>query len=309
MTDRTKEAGSLFDALPKNVIALTDEAHRSVDAGNPDYLPSVFCHVGLPRSRHDGQTFERNSGNVSLQIEAGKTFDGQGWQPQFIPYGIIPRLALIHITSEAVRTQSPQIDVGNSVYSFLETLGVGNTKATRTRARKQMTALAACHMRLGRLEVRDGKQYAQTVDAKPFQQFEAWVSDTGSQAALWPTSVELSEPFFQAIMQTAVPLRHDALAALTSSALALDIYSWLAHRLWRVRRGGATISWAALSAQFGQEYKNRKYFKREFAKQLHNVMAAYPEARVAVVTGGIRLESSPPPIPRTTVRKLAKPKP
>ncbi|AMU96688.1 hypothetical protein AOA14_20010 (plasmid) [Sphingopyxis terrae subsp. terrae NBRC 15098] len=239
-----------------------------------------------------------------MQIEAGKTFDGQGWQTQPIPYGTIPRLALIHITSEAVRTQCPVIDVGDSVYAFLEALGVGNNQAARNRARKQMTALAACHMRLGRLVDRDGKKFAQTVDAKPFQQFEAWISDTGSQTALWPTSVELSAPFFEAILRTAVPLRHEALAQLTSSALALDIYSWLAHRLCRVRRGGVTISWAALAEQFGQEYNNRKYFKREFAKQLKPVLAAYPEARVTIVTGGIQLDASPPPIPKTAARRL-----
>lgn len=197
----------------------------------------------MPRSNFDGLSFERQSGTVSLQIEGGKTFDGQGWQQQPIPYGTIPRLALIHITSEAVRTQSPIVDVGTSVYAFLEALGVGNNQAARQRARKQMIALGACHMRLGRVLEREGKHFAQTVDAKPFNQFEAWINDTEGQRALWPTSLTLTEPFFEAIIKSAVPLRHDALAQLSGSALALDIYSWLAHRLCRVKRGGAFISW------------------------------------------------------------------
>ena len=303
----TDDSGNIFGALPSNIKALATIADRAVDAGQPDYLPAFFCHVGLPRSNFDGLSFERQSGTVFLQIEAGKTFDGRGWQQQPIPYGTIPRLALIHITSEAVRTQSPIVDVGNSVYAFLEALGVGNNQAARQRARKQMTALGACHMRLGRVLEREGKRLAQTVDAKPFHQFEAWISDTEGQQALWPTSLTLSEPFFDAIIKSAVPLRHDALAQLSGSALALDIYSWLAHRLCRVKRGGAEISWAALAEQFGQEYQDRKNFKRRFVAQLHNVLKAYPEARVEIVTGGIQLATSPTPIPKSTVRPL-KPK-
>lgn len=302
----TDDSGNLFGSLPSNIKALTTIANRAVDAGPPDYLPAFFCHVGLPRSNFDGLSFERQSGTVSLQIDAGKTFDGQGWQQQPIPYGAIPRLALIHITSEAVRTQSPIVDVGTSVYAFLEALGVGNNQAARQNARKQMIALGACHMRLGRVLERDGKRFAQTVDAKPFKQFEAWISDTGSQQTLWPTSLTLSEPFFDAIVNSAVPLRHDALAQLSGSALALDIYSWLAHRLCRVKRSGVDISWAALAEQFGQEYQDRKNFKRRFVAQLHNVLKAYPEARVQVIYGGIRLETSPTPIPKTAVRRIRK---
>ena len=302
------DSGNLFGSLPSNIKALTTIANRAVDAGDPDYLPAFFCHVGLPRSNFDGVSFERQSGTVSLQIEGGKTFDGKNWQQQPIPYGAIPRLALIHITSEAVRTQSPIVDVGNSVYAFLEALGVGNNQAARRNARKQMIALGACTMRLGRVVERDGKRFAQTVDGRPFNQFEAWIDDTEGQRALWPTSLTLSEPFFDAIIKSAVPLRHGALAQLSGSALALDIYSWLAHRLCRVKRGGAEISWAALAEQFGQEYSDRKNFKRRFIAQLHNVLKAYPEARVEIIHGGLRLETSPTPIPRSTVTRL-KPKP
>jgi hypothetical protein len=304
----TDDSGNLFGSLPSNIRALTKIADRAVEAGNPDYLPALFCHVGMPRSNYDGLSFERQSGTASLHIAAGKTFDGKGWQQQPIPYGTIPRLALIHITSEAVRTQSPIVDVGTSVYSFLEALGVGNNQAARKRAREQMIALGACTMRLGRVLERDGKQFAQTMDAKPFNQFEAWIDDTEGQSALWPTFITLTEPFFDEIIKSAVPLRHDALAQLSGSALALDIYCWLAHRLCRVKRSGADISWAALEEQFGQEYGDRKDFKRSFIAQLHKVLKAYPEARVEIIHGGLRLATSPTPIPRSTVTRF-KPKP
>ena len=304
---------TLFEALPANVLALTKEADRSVKAGPPDYLPAVLCQVGLPRSPTEGRTFERTSGNVSLQVEAGKVWDGKAWQQQPIPYGVRPRLALIHIATQAVRTNSRTVDVGGSVNAFLTELGLDNGGKAYGQMRTQMTALAVCTLRLGRVDTRTiggvERDFAVTLDAKPFRQFEAWIDSSGNQPSLWPTEVELTQEFFDSIRQSAVPLEHRALAQLAHSALALDLYTWLAHRLYRVRRGGTRISWAALQEQFGTEYSDRKQFKREFKRRLREVLGAYSNAKVDEVEGGIMLHASPPPIPKTkaVVRKLPKP--
>ena len=306
---------TLFEALPPNVLALAKEADRAVKAGNPDYLPAVLCQVGLPRSPTEGRTFERTSGNVSLQVEAGTVFDGKAWQQQPIPYGVRPRLALVHIATQAIRTNSRTVDVGGSVNAFLTELGLDNGGKAYGQMRQQMTALAACTLRLGRVDTRSiggvERDFAVTLDAKPFRQFEAWLDRTGSQPSLWPTEVELTQEFFDSIRQSSVPLEHRALAQLSHSALALDVYTWLAHRLYRVRKGGSRISWAALQEQFGTEYSDRKQFKREFKRRLRETLAAYPDAKVEEVDGGILLHASPPPIPRTraVVRRLPKPTP
>ena len=306
---------TLFEALPPNVLALAKEADRAVKAGNPDYLPAVLCQVGLPRSPTEGRTFERTSGNVSLQVEAGTVFDGKAWQQQPIPYGVRPRLALVHIATQAIRTNSRTVDVGGSVNAFLTELGLDNGGKAYGQMRQQMTALAACTLRLGRVDTRSiggvERDFAVTLDAKPFRQFEAWIDRDGSQPSLWPTEVELTQEFFDSIRQSSVPLEHRALAQLSHSALALDVYTWLAHRLYRVRKGGSRISWAALQEQFGTEYSDRKQFKREFKRRLRETLAAYPDAKVEEVDGGILLHASPPPIPRTraVVRRLPKPTP
>ena len=311
MTDRPT---TLFDALPRNVIELAKEADRAVKAGPPDYLPAVLCQVGLPRSPTPGQTFERTSGNVSLQVEAGKAWDGASWRQMPLPYGVRPRLALVHIATQAVRTRNRTVDVGGSVNAFLTELGLDNGGKAYQQMRQQMTALAVCTMRLGRTETRivggAEKDFAITLDAKPFRQFEAWIDSRGDQPTLWPTEVELTQEFYDSLVETAVPLEHSAIAKLTHSALALDLYTWLAHRLYRVRRGGSRISWAALQEQFGGEYANRKQFKRQFRIRLREALAAYPTARVEEIEGGLMLQASPPPIPRTraVIRRLpAKP--
>lgn len=303
---------TLFGALPSNVRALAKEADRAVKAGKPDYLPAALCQVGLPRSPVEGRTFERRSGNVTLQVEAGSVFDGKGFKPLFVPYGIRPRLALVHITTQAVITKSRTVDVGASVNAFLTELGLDNGGKGYQQMRQQMAALAVCTLRLGRFETRamgDGEaDFAVTLNAQPFRQFEAWIDNGGRQPSLWPTEVQLTEDFFESIRNTAVPLEHGALSKLSHSALALDIYTWLAHRLWRVRKGGSRISWAALQEQFGTEYKDRKPFKRQFRIRLAEALAAYPEAKVEEIAGGIMLHASPTPIPRTKVSVLKLPK-
>lgn len=127
----------------------------------------------------------------------------------------------------------------------------------------------------------------------------------GKQRSLWPGKLELSEEFFETLALHAVPLDHRALSALKHSALALDIYTWLAHRLCRIRKAeGIKLSWSNLRDQFGQEYRDPKNFKKEFQQALWQVHAVYPEAHIEDATGGLILKPSKPPLSKTTVQAV-----
>ena len=290
--------------------ALSRTAQRIIDAGvriadeppdRTDFLHTVMCQVGLPRSATEARTFERESGHVSISIEAGRLWNGRQWVQQPLPYGTIPRFVMVHLSSEAIRTQSRRVEVGDSMRQFLQTLGMGDGGGPRgayTAVRKQVEALAACRLSIG-LQA-EGKVVP--VDAKPIKKFEAWLHQDGSQQTLWPGVMELSTDFYDTLAHHAVPLDYRALAALKHSALALDIYTWLAHRLCRVATASGTmLSWQNLRDQFGQEYANPKDFKREFRNVLRQVLVVYPTAHIDEVDGGIRLYSSPPPIQKTSV--------
>ncbi|MBM3571417.1 MAG: replication protein, partial [Alphaproteobacteria bacterium] len=119
---------------------------------------------------------------------------------------------------------------------------------------------------------------------------------------LWPGELELTGEFYDTLREHAVPLDHRALAALAHSALAIDIYTWLAHRLHRVRKAeGVMLSWGNLREQFGIEYRESRDFKRAFRLALRQALAVYPEAKVEVVLGGVRLRASLPPVRQTRV--------
>lgn len=274
----------------------------------PDRLQfshSVLCQVGIPRKHTPERRYERSNGNLSLLVEAGSLWNGLWWIEQPLPYGAIPRLVLVHISTEAVKTRSRVIDMGDSMRRFLLELGIQPTGGARggyTALRRQMQALAACRMTLG---MTDGAK-ATTIDAKPIKRFDAWIfngHEDGAQRTLWPGELELSEDFYDTLTQHAVPLDYRALGALKHSALALDIYTWLAHRLPRVGNPmGSKVSWSNLKDQFGQDYGRSKDFKKSFRHALKQVETVYLDARLRDAPGGLVLLPSRSPIPRTLIQ-------
>lgn len=294
-------------------VRLTRTESRLVIAGSQisqeppdraDFLHTVMCQVGLPRKRMDARIFERHNGHISILLEAGKLYDGRDFVDQPLPYGTIPRLVMVHVSSEAVRTRQRNIEVGESMRQFLQMLGMqtsGGERGGYTALRRQMEALAACRLTLGM----HAEGRVVTVDAKPIKRFEAWLQHDGTQRTLWPGVLELSEDFFTTLAEHAVPLDYRALSALKHSSLALDIYTWLAHRLCRVGAAtGVMLSWENLRDQFGQEYSASKDFKKEFRQVLRQVCVVYPDARIEEIVGGLRLYPSRPPLAPTTVSMM-----
>ena len=266
-----------------------------------DFLHTVMCQVGMPRRMTEARTFERHCGHVSVLLEAGKLWNGREWAQQPLPYGTTPRLVMVHLSSEAIRTRSRRVAIGDSTRQFLTALGMqpsGGERGGYTIFRKQMEALAACRLTIGMQAA--GKVV--TVDAKPIKRFEAWLQHDSSQQTLWPGLLELSQDFYETLTLHAVPLDYRAISALRHSALGLDIYTWLAHRLCRIdQAGGIKLSWENLRDQFGQEYRTSKDFKREFRDVLRQVCTVYPDAKIAETPGGLVLKPSPPPITKTMV--------
>jgi hypothetical protein len=295
MTDDT--TGQQLTPLQRRLIdAAADIIETQADS--PEFLHSVLCQVGLPRAETDARSFQRSSGTAAIEIAAGQLYRRGKFVPAPMPYGAKPRLVLMHLCAEAVRTRSPEIQVGRSVREFLGRLGLDNSGHEYARFRAQMEALAACRMTLGMQA--GGKEI--TVNTQPISRFEAWMQHDHRSLGLWPGLMVLSGEFYSTLLEHAVPLDPRAIAALQKSSLALDVYAWLAHRLCRVRKAeGVKLSWGNLRQQFGQEYACSKDFKKEFRAALLKVQAVYPGARIDEEIGGLRLYSSPAPVPKSQV--------
>ena len=284
----TERDQKLIEASAEIASSSQDEARE-----NMAFTHAVLCQVGLPRSKVEGREFMRQSGAAWVNVQAGYLDEGHGPVLQPIPYGVMPRLGLAWVSTFAVRNKEREIPIGDSAAEFLRLMGMESDGRRYTTLRKQMHALAAARLQLG--------FKGRTYNGQPVQQFDAWVANKDTQQrALWPGVMVLSEDYFGSLIESAVPLDSRALQALKGSALALDVYAWLAHRLHRIEGRGVTLHWKALREQFAQEYTGKdadKNFKDAFVLQLKKVLAVYPQAKVKRVTGGVLLIGSPPPIP------------
>src|ERR1700722_8011646 len=76
-----------------------------------DFLHTVMCQVGMPRRKTEARLFERQCGNTSILLEAGRLWNGKNWIEQPLPYGTPPRLVMVHLSSEAIRTKSRSVEI------------------------------------------------------------------------------------------------------------------------------------------------------------------------------------------------------
>jgi hypothetical protein len=281
------------------------EASALIQAERPeriDYLHTVQCQCGIPYNNPGDEVreWDRSQGGTALRIEAGSVIDPATGQfiKMGLPYGEKPRLVLIHLASEAVRTGQPVVDVEDSMTAFARSLGIETNGHHLRTLKDQLARLAASTVRMGMVveEGRRALQYqTQFVDA-----LDLWFPKQPNQRVLWPSTVRLSDQYFQSLGRHAVPLDHRAIAALAGSSMALDVYVWLAQRLHRiVPRKDQFITWAALHDQFGQGFARVRDFRRRFLHTLQQVQAAYPDARFEADEKGVTLHHSRPPVAKT----------
>jgi hypothetical protein len=305
---RAMTSNSVAQLTPhKQRLLEASTAIRSVPPERIDFLHTVHCQCGIPYKNpgDDQLTWEKKQGNTTLHIAAGVAIDPNtgNFKQLGLPYGEKPRLVLIHLASEAKRTGSPVVNVEDSMTAFARSLGQ-ETNGQQLRALKdQLARLAAATVRMGVME--EGGRAVQ-VQGHFVSAFDLWLPKNDSQRMLWPSTVQLSQEYFQSLGNHAVPLDHRAVAALASSAMALDVYVWLAQRLHRVAPGKPQfIGWANLHEQFGQGYDRIRDFRRRFLETLRHVHSAYPTARFDADDAGLTLSHSPPPIaPRYVAQSL-----
>jgi hypothetical protein len=269
----------------------------SEQAKNIDFLHSVSCQCALPY-RNPGDSvreWDRKQGNASLRIEAGSALNPKTkeYVRLGLPYGEKPRLVLIHLASEAIRTGSQTINVEESMTGFAKSLGVVTNGPHLRHLKDQLARLAAATVRMGMVE--EGR--AVQVNTQIVTSFDLWNSSDESQRMLWPSTVRLSTDFFQSLGRHAVPLDQRAIRGIANSSLALDVYSWLAQRLHRVPPGKPQfISWSAVFDQFGTGFARVRDFRRQFIRTLLQVRAVNPAANLDADEKGLTLSHSRPPV-------------
>jgi Plasmid encoded RepA protein len=189
--------------------------------------------------------------------------------------------------------------------AFMRDLGLavtGGATGSIGRFKEQLNRLAATRMQL---LFEDVDKVSMVNAVSPIGRYDVWFPKNPEQRILWPSTVTLSREFFESLQdENALLLDARAIRALQQSAMALDVYTWLAHRLRRIPKDKpALISWAALQSQFGPDYSTERKFRQDFKEALAKVQKVYRGTNIEITPGGnLRLRYSPPPVPSATLK-------
>lgn len=286
---------SLSDKTLNKLItnALAIEAEEAKEAGALGFMARAMVQATLPHRKQAGNEFERTNGAFTMNIMAPSKIG--------LPYGTIPRLLLAWITTEAVKTKSRELVLGDSLSEFMRQLGLvptGGRWGSITRLKDQSGRLFASSITC----MIDTKERLSVKNLKVVDSANLWWQPADpAQKTLWQSTVSLDREFYQEIIDRPVPIDMRALKAIKQSPMALDIYVWATYRMSYLKRD-TEIPWGALQMQFGADYpqtgQGQRDFKKKFLKHLKKVSTIYTDARLSEGNTGLILHPSRPHIGR-----------
>jgi len=256
------------------------------------FLARELILCTLPHSDPgDVLMWSRTNGNLTLAIKAGvneKTGKSYG-----VPYGIIPRLILVWMVTEIIRTKSRRLELGHYLSDFLEKLGLSSytgrgPRGDARRVREQMERLFNSIVSFNYSLKGEGRSGHAWVNMQIAPEGVLWWSDRNpEQPALFGSWIEVSEKFFQAIMNAPCPLDIRVLRHIKDSSLGIDLYTILNREAFRARKGDKPrfLAWDWLQEQTGNEYSNLHDFRRYALVQIEAIRAVHSGLIIAIQKG------------------------
>lgn len=287
--------GALLAGLNRGVVEAAS-VYMGDEDGALNFVYSGWAQCALPHRRlANDAPWEISADKVRLVVEPGRRPSGvEGNGPlEFmgVPFGSHARLILLYLQTEALRTNSREIELGRSLRDWLGRIGVSVGGRTGKLVKDQAERISRCRLTF---HLHGGKSAGlinqSIVDRALF------IEDSDApQGRLSLEMAKLSEGFFEQLRRHPVPLEEAAIRAINNNPAALDCYLWLAYRLHALT-APRLVTWTALKGQFGGGFKEAYHFKNKWSQTLQMAMAVYPAANVDVVEQGVLLKPSRPPV-------------
>lgn len=263
------------------------------------FMARMLTLCSLPRTDPGNRLqYKRENGPYKLAMLAG--VDNK------LPFGNIPRLLLAWVSTEALRTQSRDLQLGSSLSSFMHKLGMysdsGGSRGDRTRLRNQIDRLFNAHIQL----VYETPGHKSTASSAVAERMELWWDyRKPNQEVLWQSSITLGEAFFREIIDHPIPLDMRILKDMKRSSLGLDLYMWLSYKTFTLYSGGKKpelLTWQRLYRQFGSnpDRANEKAtvndFRKEALREIAKLKACWPHLDVDTPKGCLEIRPCKPSI-------------
>jgi len=206
------------------------------------------------------------------------------------------------------------LHLGHSLDGFMRAVGLnpdtgGGKRGDAKRLHNQMDRLFASGISFQQKLQADGLQGRErgTMEIAPDNELW-WDPKRPKQGALWQSWIRLSEKFYNALVNSPVPIDMRALRALKRSPLALDLYALVSYRAFVIvqkRQPPQFVSWEALRCQLGTDYGSTKDFKKYASAALRKIGILYPGLSIARARGGFTIHATRLAVP---IKSAAKPK-
>ncbi|WP_331758678.1 replication protein RepA (plasmid) [Nocardia sp. NBC_01377] len=313
---RPKRDDAELAACASEIQALREQELQEVG-----YLGRLFTQFSLPYKDPglDKTVWGRQSGAYRISVQPGMVLEDGAPQSYGFPFGGIPRLILAHLSTEAVLTGEPVIELGHSQSEFMRTVGLGRATGGKTgtigRFQNQTERLLRCSIII---DYRDSNanQRSKAIKLSVATSWDLWWTGQSPrprrqgdlQPSLMPSTIHLSSEFFKEVIAHPVPVDMKVLNALQSSPMAMDIYIWVTYRVFKLEEP-VRISWPLLMLQFGTALADTKQgrfqFRRDFKKHLEAVKSFYPDLKFIVDDqAGLTLYPSPTHVLKRPSRRL-----
>jgi hypothetical protein len=294
MKQRSEEKNMVLTSQQMKLISAAVEiGKQSPDEIEPAFMAWQLVQATLPHTDPgDVPSWWRKNGALTLTVTPGYDAD----KCLGYPYGIIPRLLLFWIVTEAIRTKSRRLELGTSLAKFMRELGLdperGGKRSDASRLREQMIRLfrASISFSMDKIEGRKCGMGWLNMQVAP-DGVLWWDEKTPEQPCLFGSWIELSDKFFDAICSAPVPVDMKALHALKRSPLALDLYAWTSYAAFAATRAEQArfVSWELLMRQLGCDYSNADDFRRKAKAALRKIKVIYPGLKIGDAQGGIEV--------------------
>jgi hypothetical protein len=271
--------------------ALEIEAEEAKQAGALGYMARALVQATMPHKKQTANEFIRKNGAFTLSILAPSKIG--------LPYGVIPRLLMAWVTTDAIRNKCRVLSLGDSLSGFMQELGLvptGGRWGTITRLKDQIRRLFTSSISCSYTDnVHESELGFRIADCHDLW----WDPKSPDQCSLFESTVTLSAAFYQEVISRPVPIDVRVLKVLSRSPLAIDIYCWLTYRMSYLNKK-IQIPWQTLQIQFGSDYagnvQGTRDFKRAFLRELKKIDVLYRDANLETNDGCLVLLPSKPHI-------------
>ena len=279
--------------------AARDIRNRAAAYSERRFLLRNLVHTTLPHRKLDAETWRREAGKFSLEMTRRRSKPTERYCsvtiPNARPYGPKARLLLIYACTWALAEKGRFLPLGDNLTEFLELVGLGLSRTRSGGGLRGDGALLKDQLRRFWYTTIVFEEIGAGLHALQVQLSTEihcdWLRpETPEFEALNGSYMLLTEDFVRHVTTPGVciPLDARAVAALSHSSLALDLYALLSNRSFVAQKKSEDqlLRWSQLGEQLGQGYSELREFRRSALDLLPLVADVYPGLSYRLQRGG-----------------------